>query len=97
MRAFLLALPMLLPLPLHARDLPCAPRDSVLAFLQDELGQTRRNQGHAGGGARMETYANDAGDWTVIVSLPDGRACLLAAGEAFDPAPSPVPARGRGV
>lgn len=95
MRALLLAL--IFPLSADARDLPCAPRDAVLGFLADDLGQTRRNSGHAGRGVQMETFANDAGDWSVIITLPDGRSCLLAGGNGFDPTPNPVPPRGRGA
>jgi hypothetical protein len=33
----------------------------------------------------MEIYASDeTGTWTILVTLPSGQACLIAAGESFE-------------
>jgi hypothetical protein len=63
----------------------CAPRDAVVAFLSDRYGETRRSIGLSANNAVMEVFASEqSGTWTVTVTLPDGRTCLLASGSGFE-------------
>jgi hypothetical protein len=72
----------------RAEPLPCAPRGDVVARLADSFGETRRAIGLGAGGRVVELYASEAsGSWTILVTLPTGLACLLAAGEAFEASP----------
>lgn len=84
-----------LPLPATAQGIPCAPRDRVLAHVIDRMGGVRQAEGAAGQGARMELYADPDGAWTILLHLPDGRACLLGSGTAFRATGGLQPARGR--
>ncbi|WP_323022205.1 hypothetical protein [Pararhodobacter sp.] len=84
----------LLPAALSAQTLPCAPRERVLVFVIDERGETRLATGEAARGASVELYASDSGSWTLLLNLPDGRACLLANGENFTATGGLQPARG---
>ncbi|PTW99862.1 hypothetical protein [Pararhodobacter aggregans] len=84
----------LLPAALSAQTLPCAPRERVLAFVIDQRGETRLATGDAARGASVELYASDSGSWTLLLNLPDGRACLLANGENFTATGGLQPARG---
>jgi len=84
----------LLPATLSAQTLPCAPRERVLAFVIDQRGETRLAAGEAARGASVELYASDSGSWTLLLNLPDGRACLLANGENFTATGGVQPARG---
>jgi len=62
----------------------CGPRDRIVAQLADRHGETRRAVGLQQNMQVMETYANsETGSWTIIVAMPSGVACLVAAGEAF--------------
>ena len=62
----------------------CAKRDEVVAQLRSVHGESRQAVGLQQNARVMETYANpETGSWTIIVSLPTGVACLVAAGEAF--------------
>lgn len=76
----------------QAQTMPCAPRAKVLDMLA-EAAQTRRAVGHAGQ-AIMETFASDKGVWTITISLPDGRMCLLANGQDYTSRDEPFPASG---
>lgn len=71
----------------------CGPRDSLVSQIEGQHGETRRSVGLQRNAQVMETYANDeTGSWTIIVAMPSGLACLVAAGEAFHeyrPAPPP--------
>lgn len=78
----------------QAQPMPCAPRAQVLDMLSQSE-QTRRAVGHTGQ-AVMETFANaKTGAWTITVSLPDGRMCLLANGQDFTAREEVFPPSGR--
>lgn len=65
-------------------SLQCAQRDGIVEMLSNDFGETRRAIGVAGEGAVMELFASDAtGTWTAIMSLPDGRTCLVMSGSDF--------------
>ncbi|PVH28518.1 hypothetical protein [Pararhodobacter oceanensis] len=81
-------------LPASAQNLPCAPREQVLAYVIDQRGEARLARGDAARGASVELYAAESGTWSLIVLLPDGRACLLAHGEGFTATQGLQPARG---
>ena len=65
----------------QAQTMPCAPRAKLLDMLA-KAEQTRRAVGQAGQ-AIMETFASEAGAWSITISLPDGRMCLLANSQDF--------------
>jgi hypothetical protein len=71
--------------PAHAQQGAfCGPRDRIVEQLADKHGETRRAVGLQQNMQVMETFANtETGSWTIIVSMPTGVACLVAAGEAF--------------
>ena len=83
--------------PALGQTVPCAPREQVLQHVIDRLGQRRQAAGDLSQGARMELFSAESGAWTLIVHLPDGRACLLAHGDAFSAMGGLQPARGRPV
>ena len=62
----------------------CAKRDKLVAELAKSHGETRQSVGLQRNNGVIETFANvETGSWTIIVSLPTGVSCLVAAGEAF--------------
>ena len=93
-RLLILAAALLLPHLAVAQSIPCAPRERVLEFLIDRMGETRRATGTAGPGARMEVFAGEDGNWTIVLHLPDGRACIMANGREFEATGGLQPARG---
>ena len=42
----------------------------------------------------IELFADDSGDWTLLLTLPDGRSCLLANGRNLTATRGLQPARG---
>lgn len=59
----------------------CDAAERVLALLVDRYGEQEIGAGTAGGGSRLLIFAHPDGDtWSVVVLLPDGRACLVASG-----------------
>jgi len=76
---------LLFALPARAQGQNCGPRDIVVERLADRFGETRRGIGLATRTRVVEIFASDAtGTWTVTVTLPNGRTCLLASGQAWE-------------
>jgi hypothetical protein len=80
-----------------AQTLPCGAREQVVLHLREEHGQSRVVAGTMAQGAQMEFFAAGDGGWTILVTLSDGRSCILAQGRglraAHDPALVPgIPA-----
>ena len=74
----------LLPNDADAQGRVCAKRDKLVAELAKSHGETRQSAGLQRNNGVIETFANtETGSWTIIVSLPTGVSCLVAAGEAF--------------
>jgi hypothetical protein len=76
----------------------CDARDTVVALLADRYGESRRAIGIAGEAAVMELYAAEAsGTWTITMTLPDGRMCLMASGAGFEAVTEELPAKGNRI
>ncbi|MEJ6393736.1 hypothetical protein V8J82_10740 [Gymnodinialimonas sp. 2305UL16-5] len=70
----------------------CAERDTVVAALTGRYGEQVHGMGLAPHNRIMEFYVSEeTGTWTIIVTMADGRACLMASGEHFEThSPQPV-------
>lgn len=63
----------------------CGEREKVTTALADKYGETRRAIGLARNNTIMEIYAsNKTGTWTILVTLPNGKSCLIASGSSFE-------------
>ena len=72
----------------------CADRNQVISKLTDQFGETRRSMGLAANNSIVELHASDtSGTWTITVTQPDGKTCLLAAGTAFETLSEELPAK----
>lgn len=69
----------------------CAERDSVVDQLSSRYGEQVHGMGLAPHNRIMEFYVSqETGTWTIIVTMADGTACLMASGQHFEahiPAP----------
>lgn len=76
-----------LPLPaMAAGNMACSQRDDVLAQLGSKYKEAPSAVGLANNGGLIEVLTSDNGaTWTIIVSMPNGTSCLLAAGENWQP------------
>ncbi|HKK35295.1 MAG TPA: hypothetical protein VJ994_03300 [Paracoccaceae bacterium] len=71
-----------------AGDAVCGERAAVVKRLRDAYGETRRGYGLQRGASVIEVYASaETGSWTILVTTPDGVACLVAAGQSWAPTP----------
>jgi hypothetical protein len=75
----------------------CGPRDAVSAHLAERYGETRRSTGLAQNTV-VEVYASaETGSWTIAITTPDGRMCLVAAGQNYVADDVQTPAKGEKV
>lgn len=66
----------------------CADRDKVLERLNTAFGETRQSVGLGTNNSMMEIFASEeTGTWTITVTLPTGKTCLIASGQAFENLP----------
>jgi len=62
----------------------CAQRTKVVERLEQRYGETRQSIGLARNNGVVEVFASTkSGTWTIVITLPNGMTCLVAAGEAF--------------
>lgn len=60
----------------------CGPREAIVANLEKKHAERRQARGLAGTSALLEIWASpDRGSWTVLITRPDGVACVLAVGD----------------
>lgn len=62
----------------------CAPRSELVSQLTRLKGAEMTGMGLRDVETVMEIWTSPRGDWTLVQSYSDGRACILAMGEAWD-------------
>lgn len=76
----------------------CGERDRIVERLASKYGETRQSIGLNHNNGVLEVFASDeTGTWTILITMPTGMACLLAAGESWDPAPVAVTKSGKAL
>ena len=79
----------------YAQQANCASRTQVVERLETKYGETRRSVGLAANNGVVEMYASaESGTWTIVITLPNGMTCLVAAGNAFEHVEDEVLKRG---
>jgi hypothetical protein len=73
----------------------CADRAVVVQRLAQQFAEHRVAMGLASNGNVIEIFNNGASaTWTIVMTLPNGQACLMAAGENWEPVAPPTSAEG---
>lgn len=63
----------------------CAPRDVIVGRLADKYGETRKSMGLNQNNGVVEVFASsETGTWTILVTMPSGMSCLMAAGQNWE-------------
>lgn len=74
--------------PAEAAPTICGDRAEMTKTLMERYGEYPRVMGVSGDGSLLEVYASaDTGTWTVLMSRPNGTACMLAAGQSLEVLP----------
>ena len=74
-----------LALPAHATT-ACSERDKVVALLANKHSEAPVSRALAANGSVVEVFTTENGDsWTLTMTLPNGKTCLMATGQAWIP------------
>ena len=80
---FLLATPALA----AAEGQKCGARTDVLTQLKEQYKEAPSGFGMTGNGAVIELTTSDSGSWTLLLSFPTGKTCMIATGENWEGRP----------
>ena len=66
----------------------CGERTKIVERLQSHYGEARTGAGLTPNNGMMEIFASDEkGTWTILITMPSGMSCLLAAGQDWQGGP----------
>lgn len=78
-------------------DIACGERHDVLAKLAEQYKESPVGVGLASNGGVIELLTSESGTtWTLIITVPNGQSCILAAGENWQ-ANKPTALSGQGT
>ncbi|MGO4524658.1 hypothetical protein AB4097_07305 [Microvirga sp. 2MCAF35] len=67
-----------------AAQTSCGPREQLVKLLADQYKEDPVGIGLAQPGQVLEVFASSGGTWTMVMTMPDGKACLIAAGNNWE-------------
>lgn len=71
--------------PARSESAFCAEHRTLSRFLSDRHAETPVGVGLANNGGLVQVYTSPEGNtWTIFMTMPDGTACLMAAGENWE-------------
>ena len=65
----------------------CGKRVDLIKALTDRYQETGKALGIAGQVNLVEIFASKAGTWTILVTTPEGKSCIIAAGSSWEDLP----------
>ena len=65
----------------------CGSRTDFIKALSDKYQETGKALGIAGQVNLVEIFASKAGTWTILVTTPEGKSCIIAAGSSWEDLP----------
>lgn len=67
----------------------CAERESMISQLKKQFGESERGVGLSGAEALVEIWSSEkTGTWTIVMTRPNGIACVMASGQSWIEAPA---------
>lgn len=71
--------------PVASQEAPCTKRTAVLKQLSKQYSEAPVAMGLANNGGVIELlHSNDRATWTLIITMPDGMTCPIAAGQSWE-------------
>ncbi|MEO0912988.1 MAG: hypothetical protein AAFY59_08360 [Pseudomonadota bacterium] len=81
-----------------AQQRPCGERDQIVERLGNKYGEARTARGLSHNNGMVEVYASEeTGTWTILITLPSGETCLVAAGDFWEDAPLEITRSGQAI
>ena len=72
------------------QQMACAERGALVGELKEKYKEVAQGVGMTGNGAVMELMTSDKGSWSLVVTMPNGKSCLIATGDGWEQAPTKV-------
>jgi hypothetical protein len=69
----------------------CGDRDEIVSRLESAYQEKAAAVGMSGNGNVVELYLSQKGSWTLLLTMPTGTSCLIAAGNNWEFLPSLMP------
>ena len=69
---------------LAQQPMSCGEREDLLTKLKDEYKEVPTGFGMTGSGQVVELLTSEKGSWSLLLSLPNGRSCLIGTGEGWE-------------
>lgn len=74
--------------PADAQDIACGSREEMTERLKRSFGEAQTGLGLVSAARVLEVWSSrETGTWTILMTDPSGRSCLVAAGEAWKTVP----------
>jgi hypothetical protein len=78
-----------------AQSPPCTKRADIVQHLQGKYSESPVAMGIANNGGVLEVLSSKAnGTWTIIITMPNGTSCMIAAGDSWVPVPKTMARKG---
>ncbi|MCT8997838.1 hypothetical protein [Chelativorans intermedius] len=72
-----------------AQPIHCGARGEMVKVLSERFEERQRGYGLVGNRAIVELFLSPAGTWTILLTGPDRRTCIVAAGTEWEEIPVP--------
>jgi len=66
------------------QQMACGERTGLLEHLKDKFKESAAGVGMTGNGAVIELMTSESGSWSLILTFPSGRSCLMATGDGWE-------------
>ena len=73
--------------PVHAYTVACSSRLDVVDKLDRSYAEKPVSMGLASNGSVVEVFASQIGTFSIVITRPDGLACIVSAGEGWENLP----------
>ncbi len=80
------ALAMFIPV-IAAAQMPCASRDEIVTQLTQRFKEAPEANGLTPDGVLLEVFVSERRSWTILLTTPQGIACIAATGENWEREP----------
>ena len=72
-------------LPAAAQQQRCTKRPDIVRHLAKKFSETPVAIGLSGSGGVIEVFSSEqSASWTIIITMPDGNSCVIAAGQNWE-------------
>jgi hypothetical protein len=72
----------------QAQFATCGARAAIVDQLKTKYQETRQAVGLISNIGAAELYVSEKGTWTMLMTLTNGKSCIIAAGHSWDGAPT---------